>query len=488
MATVGSLIINIGARTDAFHSALAQADRSVTKLHQSMDAQIATFGMSTRQAEIYTAQLKGVDKAVIDVMQAQDKHLTMMEKAAVVIEQTRTPLEREMKQVDELNRLVRAGAIDLETYSRAMNQMGASAVKSSNALTPYIGRLKAIGAAASIFALVRAGAQALGDAMDDLDNSRSFFDRLGEAAEKVPILGDIAKFFARIYVELTGAGEAYRQMNREHAEFMKGMAEFEHRRQQAATILPILQEIEKQVAALGVSSEVAALRAAGATDVAIHKAMEHLALIEAYNTAISNEQGRFALIRALEEEAGLWGQNAREIDLYRASLLGATEADIQHINWLHDKLDAMKALQEAQDALNRLMDEGRRVWEQTRTPLEAYNLELERLRKLLEAGAIDEETFRRAVEQAKEELERHTKTVLDTQMPQIPQRPAVLENPSAREFRFTSGVPGRGLDPMKESNNTLKKIDRSEQFQVGLLRDIRNLLQSPPDAGEVVGF
>ena len=46
--------------------------------------------------------------------------------------------------------------------------------------------------------------------------------------------------------------------------------------------------------------------------------------------------------------------------------------------------------------------QARRVWEETRTPLERYNMELERLNQLLASGAIDQDTFNRAVARARE--------------------------------------------------------------------------------------
>ena len=51
---------------------------------------------------------------------------------------------------------------------------------------------------------------------------------------------------------------------------------------------------------------------------------------------------------------------------------------------------------------NKIMDEGRRVYEQTRTPIEKLNIEYERLNKLLEAGAINQDTYARAVFDAME--------------------------------------------------------------------------------------
>jgi hypothetical protein len=54
------------------------------------------------------------------------------------------------------------------------------------------------------------------------------------------------------------------------------------------------------------------------------------------------------------------------------------------------------------DALKRAMADGQAVFTATRTPAEAYKIELERLNKLLQQGAIDQDTYNRAVMQAQD--------------------------------------------------------------------------------------
>jgi hypothetical protein len=61
--------------------------------------------------------------------------------------------------------------------------------------------------------------------------------------------------------------------------------------------------------------------------------------------------------------------------------------------------------------LDRLEARGREVFAATRTPLEQYNARLEELNKLLEAGAIDQDTYGRAVKQAQENLDRQGSTI-----------------------------------------------------------------------------
>lgn len=59
----------------------------------------------------------------------------------------------------------------------------------------------------------------------------------------------------------------------------------------------------------------------------------------------------------------------------------------------------------AQSALNAIMAEGQSVYSATRTPAEAYSIEVERLNGLLQKGAIDQDTYNRAVTQAQDAFE-----------------------------------------------------------------------------------
>lgn len=57
-------------------------------------------------------------------------------------------------------------------------------------------------------------------------------------------------------------------------------------------------------------------------------------------------------------------------------------------------------------ALKAAMSEGKAVFESTRTPAEAYGLEVERLNALLQKGAIDQDTYNRAVLQAQDTFQK----------------------------------------------------------------------------------
>jgi hypothetical protein len=93
-------------------------------------------------------------------------------------------------------------------------------------------------------------------------------------------------------------------------------------------------------------------------------------------------------------------------------LAGIAEREARHKAMLDALAEGERMFAEdvagAQEALNeqqkKLAEEGQRVWEQTRTPLERYTEEVERLNALLEKGAISAETHNRALNKASEQL------------------------------------------------------------------------------------
>ena len=107
--------------------------------------------------------------------------------------------------------------------------------------------------------------------------------------------------------------------------------------------------------------------------------------------------------------AGLNDERQAAIDQALARLSeGATAAQRAEVERLagalHDEKQAREELAKALREEERLREEGRRLIEQTRTPTEEYAATLERLNALLRAGAIDQETFNRALAGASEDL------------------------------------------------------------------------------------
>lgn len=59
---------------------------------------------------------------------------------------------------------------------------------------------------------------------------------------------------------------------------------------------------------------------------------------------------------------------------------------------------------EAEKALKRMKEEGKRVFEDTRSPIESYMLDVAHLNELLKVGAIDHDTYTRAVKKLRDEF------------------------------------------------------------------------------------
>ncbi|MBX6321726.1 MAG: phage tail length tape measure family protein [Rhodospirillaceae bacterium] len=83
----------------------------------------------------------------------------------------------------------------------------------------------------------------------------------------------------------------------------------------------------------------------------------------------------------------------------------AQRAEVERLaGALYDEKQAREALAKTMQEEERLREEGRRLVEQLRTPSEEYAATVERLSALLHAGAIDQETFNRALVKADEDL------------------------------------------------------------------------------------
>lgn len=95
------------------------------------------------------------------------------------------------------------------------------------------------------------------------------------------------------------------------------------------------------------------------------------------------------------------GQTSTPTDIYQG-IFGATAAEVETsasavAEAFVPVIQNTQAASAAASALNSAMSAGKAVFEATRTPAEAYGLEVERLNGLLAKGAIDQDTYNRAV-------------------------------------------------------------------------------------------
>jgi hypothetical protein len=144
----------------------------------------------------------------------------------------------------------------------------------------------------------------------------------------------------------------------------------------------------------------------------------HLAAVEAQKKAeadiISQMQQQIALIgTTTNEETALvelrLGAYKNFSDATKERILDlAREKDAAEETYAAEQKHLQEIEQQARDAADarrKLFDEGAQVFESTRTPQERHDSEIQRLTGLRDSGAIDEDTFQRAVQQQNEALD-----------------------------------------------------------------------------------
>lgn len=219
--------------------------------------------------------------------------------------------------------------------------------------------------------------------------------------------------------------------------------------------IAILGVVEKVSNALGVDSEFVSNAKKGAEELRAaysarldEIAAETRAIV---NTNISKEvaEGFDKLQRAAQAASGA------AVEEKKAAMDLAAVSD--------QKLDQ---LEKERKLLEKLKSEAERVREATRTPLEKFEEDIEKLRELLAKDLIDEETFRRAVEQA----EKRRDQALERENP--------TERNNAREALFKQvrldrialgGAGGVGRRPQEVRSTQIDKTNR-------LLEDVRDAL------------
>lgn len=106
------------------------------------------------------------------------------------------------------------------------------------------------------------------------------------------------------------------------------------------------------------------------------------------------------VIAGIGRDLSTQGMSGSQVKLFDLSAMGASEDQLERARVLLDLIDQYeartKAATDAEAQRKAIMDEGRRVYEQTRTPAEQLNTEIARLNDLLNAGAIDWDTYARA--------------------------------------------------------------------------------------------
>jgi hypothetical protein len=119
----------------------------------------------------------------------------------------------------------------------------------------------------------------------------------------------------------------------------------------------------------------------------------------------------------------------------------ATEAQAKQIEGITNQIAAMQALKQLQQEM---ADDGQRMWDETRTPLEKYNAELARLHELQLSGDIDKETAGRERKQIQDRLI-ESKRISEYQPPQL------LTAGSSAAASFMAQAWGPGVDSQQDA-------------------------------------
>lgn len=108
------------------------------------------------------------------------------------------------------------------------------------------------------------------------------------------------------------------------------------------------------------------------------------------------------VLDGLQKDIDTFGMDAGQKKLFDLEAMGASPEQIAQAREL---IDSYAKLESAQKKQQDLMAQGKAILDSTRTPMEQYEEQIGKLSELLESGAIDWETYGRAVRKAREELE-----------------------------------------------------------------------------------
>jgi hypothetical protein len=127
---------------------------------------------------------------------------------------------------------------------------------------------------------------------------------------------------------------------------------------------------------------------------------EYRAALENLN-AIKVDEDITKTIDALLDEVRALSSSTEQLTLNKLARAGATPEQLAYTKSI---LDATKAARDEKAA----QEEVKRLFEATRTPVEQYGAEIERLNKLKQQGRLDADLYARGIDQAVEALERAT--------------------------------------------------------------------------------
>lgn len=192
------------------------------------------------------------------------------------------------------------------------------------------------------------------------------------------------------------------------------------------------------------------------------------------------------IVAGLEEQVALYGKTTEQIKLYKLAQLGASQETLAQAEALTAELAVLRRREESlkavADAQKRMQEETRRaadeIFKATRTPLEQYEAKLTELSELLGKGAIDWDTYGRAVKGAAKDL-------TDALSKEAPAAPKLIREGSAESFRSDNRANGQIDAGAKKIVEQLDKQLLQQDKQVRLLGELVTTFQVDPNAIDV---
>jgi hypothetical protein len=318
---------------------------------------------------------------------------------------------------------------------------------------------------------------ALRDGMDQIatEEAGKLNDALGAFQR-----GDNAKAAGKLFDGIRAAADASAKSVADNAKNMndasdatdKFGANLEKTKEDAKKIADTLAELDKSLATFGQTEgqkKIFDLKELGASPEQLAQAQ---ARIDSLSKLENAKKGADA-IASLQKEIDQFGMSDSQKKLADLKLPGIDQSTLDKMKSMADRLDALK--------------EANQVFTETRTPMEQYESKIGKLSDLLNSGAVDWDTYGRAVRAAREQLEKATQV--------NPQQLLASGSAAAQQFEYTikhqaafdNTLGAQKANPQNNKDEVAKlQLTETQQSRRVLERIENKLTDSTADATQVV--
>lgn len=192
--------------------------------------------------------------------------------------------------------------------------------------------------------------------------------------------------------------EEIKALNDQKLKFDPMTEEIESVNKMRLSIMDLEQDLTKEIETFGKTGTAARIHAL-ALEGATEEQLRYARALMATKEALDLRRDVIELTKDLQIQAATIGMGSEEARIYALALRGASEAELAAAR---SALDTVHAQQELQD----MYEEGEQITKEMRKPTEVYADTIDHLDGLLATGALSQETYRRAVKKAKEDMDK----------------------------------------------------------------------------------